>query len=278
MKTEIIKLPFLNFLAKLLIFVSFSVIISCNGDDDDEDRPAPLFPDDSTFIIDFSVFTTADTIYLREIESFNNFGRALTNIAFWDSIISFNLEVPAAAFHGVSKEHGIYDPTIDYWVWAYPFAVQSDFFRAKLHAWLVEDGVQWGMYVTSKGDYYDFFWFTGVSETNLHEGMWLVYLDPENWEPYIDINWGRNDQTNQYEIEYKYVLYQHPEENSFIQVSYKNEENYDCSATVFWRSQNRFVYVDWDTESKTGRIKEPDYFGDSDWHCWNSYLLDVDCP
>ena len=77
-------------------------------------------------------------------------------------------------------------------------------------------------------------------------------------------------------LEYTYVEPGQAETNSYIRWEYIPGADYDARYTI--SLSTGMINIEWDTATKAGRVKDPVYFEDSEWHCWNDLLQDIDCP
>jgi hypothetical protein len=53
------------------------------------------------------------------------------------------------------------------------------------------------------------------------------------------------------------------------------DEDYDAYYTVSYSAKD--TYIQWNRETKAGRIRDESLFGDDSWHCWDSALMNTDC-
>ena len=62
---------------------------------------------------------------------------------------------------------------------------------------------------------------------------------------------------------------------SYISYGIVDNADYNAFYNVFGAEDQ--VTIEYNTETKEGRVKARGHFGDDDWHCWNELFQDVDC-
>lgn len=53
---------------------------------------------------------------------------------------------------------------------------------------------------------------------------------------------------------------------------------YDTAFELFNNQTQNLINVEWHRVNQNGRVKDPAYFSDSNWHCWDESHQDIDCP
>lgn len=259
----------------VLLFVILIFLGSCDKKEEKE-QPAPLIPPVGTLVIDFSQFENIDTNLVRNTESFENFGVALDRILPWQHIIYERIPIPIVGYAEAHHHNYFYDPNYDSWSWSYQFAYGGEYYHGKLQAWLDPAGVQWAFYVTRDDDYYEFLWMKGVAEANLTRGFWTIYLDPDNWEPYIEINY-KIIEDGRYEITYENVLHKDVNEGSYISYTYDSTSYYNSHYEIYKVYLDNTTEIDWNSDSFEGRITDMLYYKNDLWYCWDESAKNIDC-
>lgn len=256
----------------LLIFV---LISGCKKEEEDE-KPPPLLPAVSTFVIDFSYFEQIDTTHFREDPTFTNIGAAMTRVLEWNDFIDAGLSIPMSALVEDDKGDYIYDPVTNAWNWSYEFGSGGLVYWAKLQAWLDPAGVQWALFITEEGNYYDFLWVTGIVDANLSDSYWTIYLDPDNWEPFVEVRYKKLGDES-FRITYENILYKDDEEGSYIQYLRDDDPDYDLNLELLKKSIDNLTEIKFNSLSSFGKIDDPALFGEEGWHCWDELYRDIDC-
>ncbi len=259
----------------LLILTIF--FVGCNKEETPILDPAPDIPPKSTMIMDFADFTEPDTTLFKSTTTYQNWGWAATNIVVWNVAITINLAVPVASFHEAFNHEGVFDPETNSWVWSYNFMAGGVAHLAKLNASLVSEGVQWEMYISKNNHYTDFLWYSGLSNlTNTH-GYWNLNNKPQEPFEYLHIEWNRDIENETADVKYSNVIPGNANNGSYIHYGITNELPYNTFYDIFSVSQNNINNIEWNRENKNGRIRDEIHFGDFEWKCWDTSLLDTDC-
>jgi hypothetical protein len=205
-----------------------------------------------------------------------NWGFAATNVAVWNTIITIGLAVPVAAFLESFKHEPVQHPD-GTWAWAYDVTVGGVGHSAELQAIAVDGDIHWTMLVSKDGAYTDFTWFTGVSNLPATEGTWTLNRSPEDLNPFIGIEWHRNPLKETGDITYTNIVPDGPENGGYISYGTTTGTPYDAFYDIYNKGLDNHTEIEWNRTTKEGRVKDPRHFGDDDWRCWDSDLIDVDC-
>ncbi len=266
----------------LVLLISF-IFFSCSNEElNTPEEESPDIPPQSTFIMDFSEFPdTSSPVLLEKILSPDTLQRtnwrwAAFNVGVWNTVLTITLAVPAAAFVEAFNHEPVQQPDGS-WLWSYDVTVGSIVHTAKLFGKLVSNGVEWRMLLTKQGFYEDFEWYRGFSNLTLTEGNWTLNKDPNDPVPFLYITWHRNVQQNTADIRYTNIVPQAPANGSYIFYSKTNDFPYNRFYNIFGQEETRNIDMEWNYENLFGRVMDPLYFGDPDWHCWNEQLFNIDC-
>jgi len=273
-------MQFIRTLPILFVFGIIVLIVSC--EDDKTTNPqdqAPTIPPQSSMIINFDEFP--DTSSSNELDNPNisrrNWGWAAGNVAVWNSILTLTLAVPVAAFNEAFNHQPVQQPDGS-WLWQYSVTNQEELFNAKLYGKTVTEGVEWKMLLTKEGAYTDFEWFTGFSNLPATEGNWTLNKDPNSPSPFLYIEWKRNTTEGTADVKYISIASGSLQNGSYIHYGRTNEIPHNRFYQIFGAAENRMIDIKWNYESHFGRIKDPIYFEDENWYCWDERLDDTSCP
>jgi len=272
----------MRFIKTLPIIFTIGIIglmISC--EDEKTTNPqdqAPTIPPQSSMIINFDEFpdTASGSALENPFLTKKNWSWAAGNVAVWNSLLTLTLVVPVAAF-SEALNHQPVKQTDGSWLWQYSISIQEVLYTAKLYGKTVTEGVEWKMILTKEGEYTDFEWFTGFSNLPATEGTWTLNKDPNTPTPFIYIEWHRNSQEGTADIKYTNIIPTVPENGSYIFYGKTNEIPYNRFYQIFGSAENRMIDIKWNYESYFGRIKDPIYFEDENWYCWDEKLDDINC-
>lgn len=254
------------------------IFSGCSKDDENPAGPAPNLPPESSFIMDFTDFTNADTTTTYKSGlSYQHWGHAASRVFIWNAVIHITFAVPVAAFYESFHHDGVWDPDVQAWVWSYNFISGGVMHLAQLQGSLVEGGIKWEMYISKNNAYSDVLWYWGFSNGANTEGEWHLNANPQNLEEVIAIEWNKNFATGEANIKYTNVEAGDEEEGGYIIYGIANEEDYNAFYDIYSASMDNLLEIQWHRTMKYGRVKNELYFGDNDWRCWDEMLMDTDC-
>lgn len=257
---------------------------SCNKDDV-QDNPqnlaAPSIPPASLFTIptqSFGVAGDKNTISTRNDKS--NWVHAGLNVLVWNTVVFVNTAVPVAAF-GHAFE---YDP--EYignltWEWSYDYQSPPDHgskkYEVSLTGQYISDNneVEWTMVVEEKGTSNKFTWYEGIVSRDNKSGLFTINMNPNNPEPYMTLGFDVKVATEDITIRFTNVTEDAPGNGDYIEWRTDNGSEYDRAYDVF--TENILLEIQANEVNENGRVKDPKHFDDSDWHCWNSNQVNIDC-
>lgn len=267
------------------------MFVSC--EQQDKDTPPEIPPYESMFT-DFSQFKVNEAnqsipvSFAKSTEegSMVNYGFSALEVGFFNIVIGLTLVVPVAAFAASFKNEPVYlgDAT---WQWSYDVEGFAKTHKARLVGQIRSEDILWEMYIAVEGigGHPEFLWFNGTSDLDGHGGQWTLNHSYQFQEPVLQIDW-ESDGSDVGEIKYTYVR----EKNNQGEVE-KGKGNYvqagklvgDLDAYydihIYNETQEDFidVNIEWSTTEYNGRVMCPEFFKDSDWHCWDGYGYDVAC-
>ena len=285
----------------LALFTSF--VIGCRNSETHENPAAPpQIPPISSFVMDFADFNPQDTVSLipsstagavqqvgfisesgdsyssarYAIGSRKNWGFAALNVGFWSVVVVVGLAIPVAAF--VESFDHMPEQQPDYtWIWSYDVTVNDVVYTAELHGKYIDNGVRWDMYISKQNEYTDFQWYYGESDLPATEGFWVLKKNPSDPTDLLRIDWKRNLTEGTHDIKYTNIVPGGPENGGHIFHGVTTEEPYDLFYDIFNKGKDNYTYIEWNNTTKEGRVKDARHFNDSEWHCWDSDYMDVDC-
>jgi len=265
----------------IAIFLSTLVLFSCEQESTPGD--APEIPPVETMIIDFEWMT--DNSKSAEFTK-TNWVYSAASVGIWNIIIGTTFAIPVASF----KSAFGHEPTrVDdlTWEWTYSVDGFTSEYTARLLGKLESTQIKWEMYVTKTGiDSFDeFLWFEGTSQLDGESGQWILYHSAEFPEETVQIDWQKEAEEVG-EIKYTYIRELNDERqddtfNGSYLIYGLQDEVFDIYVTIHAYNDETISFADsfieWSRSDYTGRVKSEQFYGDTDWHCWDTEGNDIDC-
>ena len=280
----------------MLTFVSILFLVfglSACGPEEEKDsdaETAPTLPPESSMVMDFSDFTDSSTatktlnmgyeLQSHILPAVTNYGYAATKVWLWNTVLWVNMAVPVAAFRQalLNTPRRQSDGT---WVWTYTVTVGNDVYTASLHGKVVETNVNWTMYITKDGVYADTEWFTGTSALDGTGGTWALNysttINTAPTTPLLNITWSKDATADTLELRFtskiavgKIVV------DDYVEYAVTGNSPYDARYHIY--IEDALTQIEWNRESKAGRITDPVHYEHNDWYCWDSGHGDTTCP
>jgi len=110
------------------------------------------------------------------------------------------------------------------------------------------------------------------------EGTWTVNRNPTQTNPFLRIDWHRNPSDSTGDLKYTNVIPSDAENGAYIFYGALATTGYDRFYHIYDIAQDNLAEIEWNYPDGNGRVKDQQYYGDSNWHCWNTVLDDIDCP
>lgn len=244
----------------------------------------PVLPPAESMTIDFSNFTSgvksADFLLIPKGTEDSNFQFAAVVAGIWKLIINTTLIVPVTSFKLAVGQTPTYLDTKT-WQWSYNVTVASVNYKAKLTGVIRSTDVQWKMLITKDGAgaFTDFLWFEGTSKLDGTGGQWILYQSPQVPGAIVKIDWTKSGTTMGY-VRYTYTKTADSFKDSYIEygltsstLAYYTVHYYNSTLLKF-----SDVNVEWNPAAHNGKVKCPDYLGDTKWYCWDTNKINVTCP
>lgn len=250
------------------------VFVSCDKENVEQQ---PELPPVESMMMDFSDFSEDAAGAKASSVSYQNFSAAYITVGFWNLSVSLVSVIPVAAYAHALKHEPEYmgDQT---WEWSYDFMVNGQSYTATLEAERInneEFSVEMIIAFTALPNN-GTKWFEGVVRYDHTKADWTFFKDGSI--PVMEIAWNKDFETEAADLTYTYTEPGHKEDGSFIMWEYKPGEVYDAAYSILMAEGS--ANIEWNTSTIEGRIQSAAYFGDEDWHCWDSYengLADMDC-
>ncbi len=241
------------------------------------DEPAPQLPPESSFVMNFNDFSSADdTLAQRDLYSYRNWGHAYSKVAVWNTIIAVGLAVPVASFLESFNHEAVYHPDDNNWTWSYNVTHAGKIYEAELTGYLQADSVVWEMRVTKSDEFSDFLWYRGKSHTDRTGGYWILMNDPLDPYTLLKIDWSQ-DFNGSSSLRYTNIVPGGIENGGYIYYGVV-PDSFDRFYDIYNKGHNNLTEIEWNHTDLNGHIKDPEFYQDASWHCWGTGLQDIDCP
>jgi len=257
----------------LLVISLLAFGTSCKKKEKGDERP-DLPPQESLFM-DFSDFSERPDV---KGTTYNNFVYSFLNVAFWNTIGTVSLAPPAVAYVRILQQNARYLGD-NSWEWvAYFTFEQTNYVGTLTTVRLNNDTYSVELVVAPEATPESGFkWVDGVVRYDLTSASYNIYQNPGSPVKALEVDWEKDYDDNTSSLTYTYVVPGEDETGSSINYSIDPALTYDASYTISLSGET--IEIEWDRASKAGRVRNEDYFLDSDWHCWDSNLVDLaECP
>jgi len=274
---------FLPIVPAILLIAVAAILTGC-GDDETVNPLAAIPPDlppQSTFVMDFDEFNQF-VLYSPQAGDVGgpmtkqNWGQSVVRIAFWNLALTVTLAVPVAAFVE-AFEHDPVQLEDGSWEWTYSITADVEH-TCRLIGNIEENEVSWSMYLTKEGEFTDYLWYSGTHNLPATEGTWTVNRGPDQTNPFMGIEWHRTVSTATGDLKYTNIIPGDAENGGYIFYGSTTDTDYDRFYNIYNKGQDNLAEIEWNFTDKNGRVKDENFYGDTDWHCWDTNLDDVDCP
>ncbi len=252
---------------------------------DKNNEVAPELPPVASFVTDFSDFNSSKKIIPNATNE--NWKHASGNVFIWNLIITVGLAVPVASYaEAVTNHEAVYQGD-NQWLWEYSFTnkINNITHSAKLFGTVQENSIYWEMFISKEGEYTDFKWYTGTSMLDKSKVTWTLYNNPpsdNNTTPYelLSIEYIRTSESTG-NITYTNIIPGGAENGGYIKYGNDSENDLDAYYHIFNKGANNgegnLTEIEWNQTTKDGRVKDENKFNDTEWHCWDINLEDVNC-
>jgi hypothetical protein len=207
----------------------------------------------------------------------SNWTFAALNVGFWNLAGFLGLAIPVASFVESVKQTPVRQPD-NSWVWKYSITVHAITYTAELHGKYINSGVRWDMYITKQNEYTDFLWYYGESDSGSTQGYWILKNKPSDPKDLLRMDWHRNPADDTGDIKYTNIVPGGLDNGGYIWFRVTRDDVRNRSYTIFNKARNETTYIEWNSTTRAGRVKDTVHFGNGDWHCWDSSLKDTVCP
>jgi len=268
-----------NFIV-LGIFILLFTLTACkkNSTDTGDEDQTPVLPPQNTLTMDFSEFSSAPLAKKASDVTTSNWAHAAEIITIWGTMVNLPLVLPTTAYAYLLTQEPVKEENGS-WKWTKNFTLDMQKFTADLYCSKGLAGWNWEFDLTEEQVYENFKWFTGKSLFNGSAGSWNFYYDPTTPKGFIEVKWAIDKKDSTFKI--TYILKDSSNESlgagSFIEFETLTDTTYNAHFVVYTKSNDQTVEIYWNRQTRAGRIKDPVYYEDTNWRCWDEYRQDINC-
>lgn len=251
----------------LMVIVAGMMFSSCKK------KTPPDLPPKSAFVLS----DMDSTAQKATPQSAWNFFYASADVAIWTTLLKVGLVVPTAAYTEAYK-HQPKHVSGNKWLWEYDVNVLLATYNVKLYGTYTPEGsIEWEMVLSKNGGFQDFTWFTGTQNAEGTSGNWVLYKSPTENYQLLQIDWTRNSEDSTGSLKYTNIVPDGNENGGYIFYGNDQTGEYNAYYDIYNKGANNLTEIDYNTIYHNGRVKDPNTFKDSLWHCWDENFMDTDC-
>lgn len=268
------KLKRLSTIAIVMI-ATFGFMLTMNSC---EKEPVRMeLPPAESLSINWEAFPSNEKKSADDELAMGNWLYSAASIVVWNTVVAANIVIPTVAYGAAFNHEPVYmgDET---WEWSYSVTVSQRTIVARLvGARIDNETFSMEMYLSETGNFEEFKWFEGVIRYDHTAADWTLYHSPQNPVEYLEISYQKD-----YENDVKNIRYTVVDEENELYEGYidfgidAGMTDYDAHYTV--SKPDTTTFIEWNTTTNAGRVKDQGHYGDELWHCWDSMLQDVECP
>jgi hypothetical protein len=274
------KMKKLGLIVALSLLVSVTIFQSCTKQNEMEALQIPKIPETKMMVMDFNGFDTVDP----NQRSFSNWFHAAVNVYFWTRTVAEVIKVPVVAFVAAVNQQAQYQGN-DTWMWSLDINDNGQEYLVRLYGTLdmVNQEVDWAMYVTAVGVFEDYLWVTGSTAYDESYSNFTLnaFANEEggDYSPveFLLIEYAQDLNTETEGIRYTIVLPDNEASGSYIQYGTSVSNEFPVYYDIYLEAESNTTNILYNPATKYGKVKDPKRFHDEDWHCWDDHGNDIDC-
>lgn len=273
-----------------IVPLSVVILFFASCDSASENVDAPILPSEASMVMDFDNFniskTKSDSDFNTKQAVVGNWFYSATVVGVWNTVLYKTLAVPVASYKSALTHQAVYKGN-SLWEWKYTVDGFTSQYTARLTGELAGSEVYWKMHISKSGinGFDEYMWFSGVSNTDGKSGYWILNHSADFPENMLRIDWINEGQEIR-NIKYTYVRDLNDDRTtdtfngSYIVYGLQTGD-YDAFYDVHVYDKNKESFVDvaieWNRTNNNGHVMASYYFGNDNWHCWNSAGENEDC-
>lgn len=251
------------------------LLTSCNDSPSSfSDSPPPL-PSSQSMEMDFSSFENNKQRAGAQVQTVENFSRAVGTAVIMKTIVDLNLAVPKVLFAASQETEAEFNED-GHWEWSYSHTAGSETYDVSLQASRASDNtISWNFYVTSpKLNLDNRLLFSGTTNAEGTEGTWNYYSlkSSDTEEAVSQIDWKVDGEEN-VELRLEVLSDRNDYQGDYIEYTYNGTLK---TAVYSDKSKNQSTELQINTETNAGYIITPDY-NDGEKACWDESFQNIAC-
>jgi len=233
-----------------------------------------------TYEIAHDSLANEDKVLTRGPNSYANWLHAGVSLLTWNTIVVLNLALPVNAIGQAFNQHAQYIGNQTF-AWTYQYTADPQLGGATYNIvltgqYLSADEVAWSLTASQIGGFQNFEWVTAITATNHTAAEFTIYRNPGNAEAYLQINSTYDIFDESVAVRLTNVIPNDPNNGNYIAYGASYMGDFNRSFQLYAGASN-MMDIEWNAPQRYGRVRHEAHFGDAEWHCWDTNLLDVDC-
>ncbi len=259
----------------LLLLVCVGFLASCSEEEDATAQDsAPTLPSAAVFSVNLPKADAESGRY--QSGKYENAFHALSNYYGWQIALELYLAHPTISFAAAIQQQPEYLKDEDRWVWSFNTDLEGNVYQVNLYGRKAGESAAWEMYVSQEDGFQDLLWLSGTSALDGTEGTWRIRTNTENPKDALQIEWEVSNG------DIPYAKYTGLDKDSNVYLNYieygsLSEGSFNVFYNVYSNTADNLLKIEYNNQTKIGRVTDSAKFGDSLWHCWNSDYQDIDC-
>jgi hypothetical protein len=252
------------FTASIVLFFS---LFGCKP----KEKSAPEFPPETEISIDFSFF-------IMPSETTGNYVRAFETTSYWANLLNDSLELYRNMLSSV-QEKGLKYQDKNTWLLSKTLYQGDKQYDINYFEIVHEDSVETKLFFTQDSSYTNLLLFDGYFFTDSAPGYRQINKpDTSNtYTKFLKAEWHISSATKK-DIKFTNILLNSDKNGNSVFYKDSVDGNYNVYLDFFEKADDRHIYIEYNKTNFAGRIKDEQFYGDMDWHCWNTERADTDCP
>jgi hypothetical protein len=233
-----------------------------------------------TYDIAHDSITESDKELVRGPFTQANWLHAGVSLLVWNSVVVINLALPVNAIGQAFNQHAQYIGNQTF-AWTYMYTASPQLGGGKYNVvltgqYLSAEEVEWKLTASQVGGFQNFEWVTAITATNHTEAEFTIYRNPGNPEAYLRINSTYDIFNEEAAVRLTNIIPADPNNGHYIEYGANYSTGFNRSFELYAGPAN-ILDIEWNAPQRYGRVRHEAHFGDTDWHCWDTNLFDVDC-
>ncbi len=266
----------LYFVISLISILCISLLISsCDDDPASVNDEPPKLPPVQSMEADFSDFESQQEKTQPQVESSDNFQRAVSTAFLMKAAIEFNLAIPRALLTAAKNADAELNED-EQWEWSFSKSTDGKTFGVRLVGSREgENTVNWQFFVTnSQLGLEDHLFFSGTTNSDETEGVWTYYSlqDTANKEEVSRIEWTVNGEDD---VQLRLDVSSDRNGNKGDYIDYTFDGTLK-TATYHDSSEDEETTIQINVDNEAGYIIAPEY-NNGNKACWDENFQDITC-